>query len=261
MIYANLGSSVPLACRFKPCHFRPIDFGEKKYGFSRRYQWARARKSHLQTVAFSLLKHSKEELIISVSFPDVKGALTPTVRTALVHAIGAFRIAKITSFTHKTFSIIVDAALDICLPTLFHRTPKSQVYFSWQFSKFLFSKNVKCPKNAYANLRVKESSAWVILPQSPLLSPPALHPLFLFFTSQTFEEDKYSFHFVASLKCKTGEFISFSVLFSWNPFNPPMQPLGKVFLCFGMRIRCIIALSMVKWWRSFRLLSCCSDKT
>jgi len=57
-------------------------------------------------------------LVPSFSFPDVNGALSPTVRTALVDAITTFRITKVTTFTHKTFSIIIDAALDICLPIL-----------------------------------------------------------------------------------------------------------------------------------------------
>jgi hypothetical protein len=60
-------------------------------------------------------------LVISVSFPDVIGAFAPTVRTALVHAIPAFRIAKIIAFTHKTFAILIDAELDFYLSMPFHK--------------------------------------------------------------------------------------------------------------------------------------------
>jgi hypothetical protein len=47
----------------------------------------------------------QEALIVPVSFPDIIGALTPTVRTTLVHAIPAFRIAEISRLTHKAVSI------------------------------------------------------------------------------------------------------------------------------------------------------------
>jgi hypothetical protein len=54
--------------------------------------------------------------VIPISFPDVIGTLTPTVGTTFVHAIPTFRIAKITTLTHKTFANIIDAELDFCLP-------------------------------------------------------------------------------------------------------------------------------------------------
>lgn len=41
-------------------------------------------------------------VVLPFPFPDVKGALAPTVTAAFVHAISAFRIAEPTSFTHKT---------------------------------------------------------------------------------------------------------------------------------------------------------------
>ena len=46
----------------------------------------------------------REALIVSVSFPDVKGTLPPTIGATLVHAIPALRIAKKHTLTHKTFS-------------------------------------------------------------------------------------------------------------------------------------------------------------
>jgi hypothetical protein len=52
------------------------------------------------TICFALHKIPRL-LVISVSFPDVVGTFAPTVSTTLVHAILAFRIAKITTLTHK----------------------------------------------------------------------------------------------------------------------------------------------------------------
>jgi len=51
----------------------------------------------------SFHKHDKEELI-PVSFPDVKGTLTPTVTAAFVDAAPTIWRIKISTFTHKTFS-------------------------------------------------------------------------------------------------------------------------------------------------------------
>jgi hypothetical protein len=70
----------------------------------------------------------QEALIVPVSFPDVVGTLTPTVRTTLVHAIPAFRIAEISRLTHKAFSIITDAKLDFCLSILRHRLFAKKVF-------------------------------------------------------------------------------------------------------------------------------------
>jgi len=58
-------------------------------------------------VTFFTSQPFQETLVISVSFPDVVGTFAPTVRTTLVHAIPAFRIAKITTLTHKTFAISI----------------------------------------------------------------------------------------------------------------------------------------------------------
>ncbi len=68
------------------------------------------------SLSFFTSQTFQEELVIPVSFPDVNGALAPTIRTALVNAISAFRIAEITSFTHKAFPQMIDAALDFPLP-------------------------------------------------------------------------------------------------------------------------------------------------
>jgi hypothetical protein len=46
----------------------------------------------------------QEALVILVSFPDVIGTFAPTVRTTLVHAIPAFRIAKNPTLTHKEYA-------------------------------------------------------------------------------------------------------------------------------------------------------------
>ena len=51
-----------------------------------------------------LHEHSEKALIVSVSFPHVKGTLPPTIGATLVHAIPALRIAKKHTLTHKTFS-------------------------------------------------------------------------------------------------------------------------------------------------------------
>lgn len=47
----------------------------------------------------------QEALVISVSFPDVVGTFAPTIRTTLVHAIPAFRIAKNPALPHNAFAI------------------------------------------------------------------------------------------------------------------------------------------------------------
>jgi hypothetical protein len=44
-------------------------------------------------------------LLESVSFPDIKRALTPTVTAALVDAVSAFWRIKNPTLTHKPFSI------------------------------------------------------------------------------------------------------------------------------------------------------------
>jgi hypothetical protein len=48
----------------------------------------------------SLHKHSKSALIATVSFPDVVGAFTPTVRSTLVNTIPTLRITKKILPTH-----------------------------------------------------------------------------------------------------------------------------------------------------------------
>jgi len=54
-------------------------------------------------------------LVIPVSFPDVIRTFTPTVRTTLIDAIPAFRIAKNPPLTHKNFAINNYMELDFCL--------------------------------------------------------------------------------------------------------------------------------------------------
>jgi len=54
-------------------------------------------------------------LIISVSFPDIKRALTPTVTAAFVDAVSALWQIKKPTLTHKTFTINNNAGLDFCL--------------------------------------------------------------------------------------------------------------------------------------------------
>jgi hypothetical protein len=44
-------------------------------------------------------------LVIPVSFPDVKGALTPTVTTAFIDAVSTLGQVKKPTLTHKTFAI------------------------------------------------------------------------------------------------------------------------------------------------------------
>jgi hypothetical protein len=44
-------------------------------------------------------------LVIPVSFPDVKGALTPTVTTAFIEAVSTLGQVKNPTLTHKTFAI------------------------------------------------------------------------------------------------------------------------------------------------------------
>ena len=43
--------------------------------------------------------------VISFSFPDVKGALPPTVTTAFINAVSTLWQVKKTTLTHKTFAI------------------------------------------------------------------------------------------------------------------------------------------------------------
>jgi hypothetical protein len=47
----------------------------------------------------------QEALIIPVSFPDVKGALTPTVTAAFIDTVSALWQVKKSTLTHKAFSI------------------------------------------------------------------------------------------------------------------------------------------------------------
>jgi hypothetical protein len=63
----------------------------------------------------------QEPLVIPVSFPDVIGALAPTVTVALVNTVSTLRIAERFTLTHKAFSIITDAKLDFCLSILRHK--------------------------------------------------------------------------------------------------------------------------------------------
>jgi hypothetical protein len=56
----------------------------------------------------------QEPLVILISFPDVIGALAPTVTVALVNTVSTLRIAERSTLTHKAFSIITDAKLDFC---------------------------------------------------------------------------------------------------------------------------------------------------
>ena len=62
--------------------------GFKYYKFERTESWT----------YFALF----QALVIPVSFPDVKRALTPTVTAAFVDAAAALGRVKISSFTHKT---------------------------------------------------------------------------------------------------------------------------------------------------------------
>ena len=54
---------------------------------------------------FFASRTSRGALIFPVSFPDVKGALTPTVTAAFVDAAPTLWRVKISALTHKTFSI------------------------------------------------------------------------------------------------------------------------------------------------------------
>ncbi len=75
---------------------------------------------------FSLHKHSKKQLVISVSFPDVEGALTPTVTAAFIDAVCALWQVKESALTHKTFAInnkcIAGFLPSYYIPHLFHFT-------------------------------------------------------------------------------------------------------------------------------------------
>ena len=70
----------------------------------------------------------QEPLIFPVSFPDVIGALIPTVSVALVNAVSTLRIAERSTLTHKAVSIITNAKLDFCLSILRHRLLAKKVF-------------------------------------------------------------------------------------------------------------------------------------
>ncbi|MCJ7632506.1 hypothetical protein MUP77_08970 [Candidatus Bathyarchaeota archaeon] len=58
-------------------------------------------------MTFFLTSHTfpAEALVIPVSFPDVIGALTPTVTAAFIDAGSALWQVKKSTLTHKTFAI------------------------------------------------------------------------------------------------------------------------------------------------------------
>jgi hypothetical protein len=47
----------------------------------------------------------QEGLVVSISFPDVKGALTPTVAAAFIDAVSALRKAEKSASNHKSIAI------------------------------------------------------------------------------------------------------------------------------------------------------------
>jgi hypothetical protein len=55
-------------------------------------------------ITFFTSQTCQEALVILVSFPEIKGALPPTIGTALVHANPTFRIAKNPTLTHKEYA-------------------------------------------------------------------------------------------------------------------------------------------------------------
>jgi hypothetical protein len=68
------------------------------------------------------LQTFQEELVVLFSFPDVKGALTPTVTVALVYAAPTIWRIKISTLTHKNLTHNnIDAELDFYLSILDHR--------------------------------------------------------------------------------------------------------------------------------------------
>ena len=78
-------------------------------------------------------------LIIPVSFPDVKGALTPTVTAAFVDAAPTLWRVKISALTHKPSPQITDAELDFYLSILSHRLVPCHLTLNTSGSKFWLS--------------------------------------------------------------------------------------------------------------------------
>ena len=60
---------------------------------------------------------SQETLVIPISLPNIKRALTPTVIAPFIDRAPTIWRIKIYTLTHKTFSINIDAALNFYFPT------------------------------------------------------------------------------------------------------------------------------------------------
>ena len=81
----------------------------------------------------------QKALVIPISFPDVIGTLPPTVRTTLVNAIPAFRIAEKSTLTHETFAIdnrcragfLPFYIMSQINPSHFANIPKARNYFAY----------------------------------------------------------------------------------------------------------------------------------
>ena len=65
---------------------------------------------------FHFINRTAHPLVRSSSFPDVKGALAPTVTASFVNAAPTIWWIKKSTCTHKTYSSIIYAELDFCLP-------------------------------------------------------------------------------------------------------------------------------------------------
>jgi hypothetical protein len=70
----------------------------------------------IDRLLFVIHETLEEELTILFSFPNVKGALIPTVIAAFVHAASTIGRIKIPTITHAKFSSNIEAARDFCLP-------------------------------------------------------------------------------------------------------------------------------------------------
>jgi len=95
-------------------------------------------------ITFTSQTFPAEALVISVSFPDVIGALAPAVTVALVNTVSTLRIAERFTLTHKTFAINNRGKAGFLPFDIMSQTNSFHFTNIAELSQFSFSEEIHC---------------------------------------------------------------------------------------------------------------------